>query len=59
MNLISATEVAEFLSVSQARIERMTKENLLNKVEEKDGVAMYDKAAIERYKSFADRLGGI
>lgn len=59
MELISITEVAELLGVKESRIERMTKENLLNIFEEKEGVAMFDKAAIERYKSFADRLGGL
>jgi len=59
MELMNITEVAQLLEVTEARIERMTKENLLSTVEEKDGVAMFDKAAIERYKSFADRLGGL
>ncbi len=59
MDLLNAVQVAEFLGVSETRIERMTKESLLAVVEEKDGKKMYDKTAIERYKEFADRLGGL
>lgn len=59
MTLIEISQVAEILGVAEARIERMTKENLLTVIEEQDGKKMYDKAAIDRYKTFADRLGGL
>ena len=59
MELMNKTEVAELLGVTESRIERMAKENLLSAIEEKDDTIMFDKAAIERYKTFADRLGGL
>jgi len=59
MELIDKAQVAEILGVTETRVDRMTRESLLTAIPQDDGSSKYDKGAIERYKSFADKLGGI
>jgi DNA-binding transcriptional MerR regulator len=60
MSLMSVTEVAEFLGVQDVRVERLEREHLLvSKEKDAEGKPMFDRGDVERYKEFAERLGGI
>ena len=60
MSLMSVTEVAEFLGVQDVRVERLEREHLLmSKGKDDSGKPMFDRDDVERYKEFAERLGGI
>lgn len=60
MNLMSVVEVAEFLGVQEIRVERLERESLLiSKDTDAEGKPLFDKADVEKYKEFAERLGGI
>ncbi|MDM7861293.1 helix-turn-helix domain-containing protein [Alteromonas sp. ASW11-36] len=60
MSLMSVSEVAEFLGVQEIRVERLERESLLI-AKEKDGSGkpLFDRGDVERYKTLAERLGGI
>jgi phage terminase Nu1 subunit (DNA packaging protein) len=60
MSLMSVSEVADFLSVQEARVTRLERESLLiakdrNAADE----PMFDKDDVTKYKELAERLGGI
>ena len=60
MSLMSVTEVAEFLSVQEARVLRLERESLLiAKEKSENNQPMFDKGDVTRYKELAERLGGI
>ncbi|TDF35779.1 helix-turn-helix domain-containing protein [Alteromonadaceae bacterium M269] len=60
MSLMSVAEVAEFLGVQDVRVERLEREHLLmSKGKDGEGKPMFDRGDVERYKEFAERIGGI
>lgn len=60
MSLMTVTEVAEYLGVQDIRVERLQRESLLvSSEEDSEGKPLFDKADVERYKTFAERIGGI
>ena len=60
MSLISVSEVAEFLGVREIRVERLERESLLiAKKKDGSGNPLFERGDVERYKTLAERLGGI
>lgn len=60
MSLMSLADVAEFLGVQEIRVERLERENLLvSKDKDEAGKPLFDKEVVEKYKEFAERIGGI
>ena len=60
MSLMSVAEVAEFLGVQAVRVERLERESLLlAKEKDEEGKPLFDSEDVEKYKTFAERLGGI
>ena len=60
MALMTVAQVAEFLGVQVARVERLERESLLmSKDKAEDGGALFDENDVNRYKELAARLGGI
>jgi hypothetical protein len=60
MALMTVSQVAEFLSVQDLRIQRLERESLLL-AREKDGHGspLFDQADVQKYKELAERLGGL
>ncbi len=57
---MSVAEVAEFLKVSELRVERLARERLLiSKSADAGGKPMFEKGDVQRYKTLAERIGGI
>lgn len=57
---MSVTEVAEFLGVKEVRVERLEREHLLiAKDKDESGKPIFAKEDVEKYKEFAERIGGI
>jgi len=60
MSLMTVAEVAEFLGVKELRVERLERESLLiSKDKDGEGKPLFDKQDVEKYKEFAERIGGI
>lgn len=60
MDLMTVSEVAEFLAVKEVRVERLERESLLlSKDKDASGNPLFDRGDVERYKELAERLGGI
>ncbi|MBE1300576.1 MAG: helix-turn-helix domain-containing protein [Alteromonadaceae bacterium] len=60
MSLMTVSEVASFLGVQEIRVERLEREHLLNsKDKDAEGKPLFDKGDVEKYKTLAERLGGI
>ncbi|WP_416306404.1 MerR family transcriptional regulator [Neptunicella sp. SCSIO 80796] len=60
MSLMTVSEVAEFLGVQDIRVERLERESLLiAKQKDDEGRPLFDSDDVERYKTFAERIGGI
>ena len=60
MSLMSVTEVANFLSVQEARVLRLERESLLiAKERNAKDEPMFDEGEVAKYKTLAERLGGI
>lgn len=60
MSLMTVAEVAEFLGVQDVRVERLERESLLiAKDKDAENKPLFDKEDVEKYKSFAERIGGI
>ncbi len=58
-NMMTVAQVAEFLGVSEVRVERLSRENLLvAKGTDSDGKPTFDSDEVARYKTLAERLGG-
>lgn len=58
--MMTVTEVAEFLGVQEIRVERLEREHLLtSKDKTDDGKPLFDRTDVEKYKEFAERIGGI
>lgn len=60
MALMTVEQVAEFLGVQTTRVERLARENLLVAAE-KDaaGKPLFNEDDVKRYKTLAERLGGL
>lgn len=60
MSLMTVEEVASYLGVQDVRVERLERESLLvSKDKDTDGKPLFDREDVERYKEFAQRIGGI
>lgn len=60
MSLMNVDEVAEFLGVTNARVQRLERESLLIAKEmDEQGQPMFDAEQVKQYKVFAERLGGL
>lgn len=60
MALMSVNEVAQFLGVQDVRVERLEREHLLvAKSKDNDGKPLFEREDVEKYKTFAERIGGI
>ncbi|WP_438864582.1 helix-turn-helix domain-containing protein [Neptunicella sp.] len=60
MSLMTVSEVATFLGVQDIRVERLERESLLiAKQKDDEGRPLFDSDDVERYKTFAERIGGI
>lgn len=57
---MSVAEVADLLGVQVLRVERLERESLLiAKEKDEQGKPLFDSEIVEKYKTFAERLGGI
>lgn len=60
MALMTVDQVAEFLGVQAIRVERLARENLLVPADkDNNGKPMFDAEDVKRYKTLAERLGGL
>ncbi len=60
MSLMTVAEVASFLQVKEIRVERLEREHLLTaKDKDGEGKPLFDRGDVEKYKTLAERLGGI
>ncbi|MCW8109248.1 helix-turn-helix domain-containing protein [Alteromonas ponticola] len=60
MSLMTVKEVAAYLEIKEARVQRLERESLLvSKDKDIEGNPLFDKDDVERYKVLAERLGGI
>ena len=60
MALMTVDQVAEFLRVQTIRVERLARENLLVPAEkDANGKPMFSEEDVKRYKTLAERLGGL
>lgn len=60
MSLMTVQEVAEFLDVKETRVERLQRESLLvSNEKDNKGHPLFDRSDVEKYKTLAERLGGI
>ena len=60
MSLMTVAQVAVFLGVQELRVERLERESLLlAKEKDEQGKPLFDSEVVEKYKTFAERLGGI
>ncbi|NTS75757.1 helix-turn-helix domain-containing protein [Catenovulum sp. SM1970] len=60
MSLMTVKEVADFLGIQEIRVERLQRESLLvAKDNDSDGNPLFEKDDVEKYKVFAERIGGI
>ncbi|MDP2716534.1 MerR family transcriptional regulator [Rheinheimera sp.] len=60
MALMTVDQVAEFLGVQTIRVERLARENLLVPAEkDANGKPMFSEEDVKRYKTLAERLGGL
>ncbi len=60
MSLMTVQEVADFLNVQEIRVERLQRESLLvAKENDAEGKPLFDSEEVKRYKTLAERLGGI
>ncbi|WP_395340190.1 helix-turn-helix domain-containing protein [Ningiella sp. W23] len=60
MSLMTVSEVADFLSVQDVRVQRLERESLLLAKDKDDaGNPLFDQSDVEKYKELAERLGGL
>ncbi|GHG76769.1 hypothetical protein GCM10010919_31880 [Alishewanella longhuensis] len=60
MNLMTVAEVAEFLGVPESRVERLAREHLLVASDkDSEGKPLFAVDDVTRYKTLAERLGGL
>lgn len=57
---MTVDQVAEFLGVQTIRVERLARENLLVPADkDANGKPMFSEEDVKRYKTLAERLGGL
>ncbi|WP_199610883.1 MerR family transcriptional regulator [Flocculibacter collagenilyticus] len=60
MSLMTTAQVAEFLGVKEVRVERLEREHLLiAKEKDANGSPLFDEEDVKRYKTLAERIGGL
>ncbi len=60
MALMTVDQVAEFLGVQAIRVERLARENLLVATDKDSaGKPLFNEEDVKRYKTLAERLGGL
>ena len=60
MSLMTVQEGADFLDVQEIRVERLQRESLLvAKETDGNGNPLFDSVEVEKYKTLAERLGGL
>jgi excisionase family DNA binding protein len=60
MSIMSVQQVAEFLGITDTRVERLARENLLVAAHQDDnGKPQFNEDDVKRYKILAERLGGL
>ncbi len=60
LSLMTVQEVADFLDVQEIRVERLQRESLLvAKETDANGNPLFDSVEVEKYKTLAERLGGL
>jgi excisionase family DNA binding protein len=60
MSIMSVQQVAEFLGITDTRVERLARENLLVAAQQDDnGKPQFNEDDVKRYKILAERLGGL
>lgn len=60
MALMTIAQVAEFLGVQDVRVERLEREHLLiAKDKDENGAPLFDEDDVKRYKTLAERIGGL
>ncbi len=58
--LMGVADVAAFLNVSELRVERLARERLLiSKANDANGKPLFEQGDVQRYKTLAERLGGL
>ena len=60
LSLMTVQEVADFLDVQEIRVEHLQRESLLvAKETDGNGNPLFDSVEVEKYKTLAERLGGL
>lgn len=60
MALMTVEQVATLLGVQTIRVERLARENLLIAAEkDSEGKPLFNEEDVKRYKTLAERLGGL
>jgi excisionase family DNA binding protein len=60
MALMTVEQVANLLGVQTTRVERLARENLLIAAEtDSEGKPLFKEEDVKRYKTLAERLGGL
>ena len=60
MSTMNVKEVAEFLGIQEVRVQRLARESLLVPTDnDTEGNPIFASEDVQRYKQFAERLGGI
>ncbi|WP_240222752.1 helix-turn-helix domain-containing protein [Rheinheimera hassiensis] len=60
MALMTVEQVANLLGVQTVRVERLARENLLIAADkDSEGKPLFNEDDVKRYKTLAERLGGL
>lgn len=60
MTLMTVEQVTNLLGVQTTRVERLARENLLLVAEtDPEGKPLFNESDVRRYKTLAERLGGL
>ncbi|MDR6984505.1 excisionase family DNA binding protein [Rheinheimera pacifica] len=60
MALMTVEQVANLLGVQTVRVERLARENLLIAADkDSEGKPLFNEEDVKRYKTLAERLGGL
>ncbi|HEY0924123.1 MULTISPECIES: excisionase family DNA-binding protein [Rheinheimera] len=60
MALMTVEQVANLLGVQTTRVERLARENLLIAAKtDSEGKPLFNEEDVKRYKTLAERLGGL
>lgn len=60
MQLMTVSQVANYLGIQDSRVERLARENLLVAADkDSEGKPLFSEEDVKRYKTLAERLGGL